>query len=383
MTRAQLFLFMTEGMSLASWRESGMLDRELALYKRLAPQLVGVVIVSYGGREELGICRDLPGIEVICNRWGLPHGLYRRLLPLLVRRALRRPAVFKSNQVRGAELAQALARRCGATFVARCGYLLSDFQGHAHGQGSPEQRAARQLEGRLFRGADHGIVTTAAMRDRLVGYGVEAGQLSVIPNYVDTRLFAPAEDAAPAGRRLVFIGRLEAQKNPLALVRALRGLGVTLDVVGEGSLRAALAGEAERCGVALRLHGRLPHHALPAIIRAGSLYVLPSLYEGHPKTLLEAMACGAAVIGTRVPGIAEVICHGQTGWLCEPTEAGLRQAVTGLLADDALRAALGRAARACVVAGYELDRVVAQELALYRRLLAGRAESVEGESCRG
>ena len=369
MTAPRLFLFMTEGMSLTRWRELGMLDRELALYRRLSPQLAAIVIVSYGGRADTRIVADEAGIEVICNRWGLPQGLYRRLLPHLLGGARRGPAIFKSNQLRGADLALRLARRCGAAFIARCGYLLSDFEAQAHGRASAEHGAAQQLEAHVFGGADHCVVTTEAMRVRLREYGLPDERLSVIPNYVDTGVFSPSTAPAVSGRRVIFVGRLDEQKNPITLVQALAGLDVTLDLVGEGRLRSSVEAEARRRGVDVRFHGNLPHLALPAIIRAGDLFVLPSHYEGHPKTLLEAMACGIAVVGSNVPGIRDVIRHRRTGWLCEPSVEGIRQAVTTLLEDPVLRVSLGRKARDFIVAEYDLGLVVEREMAVYRRVM--------------
>src|SRR3546814_20635536 len=61
-------------------------------------------------------------------------------------------------------------------------------------------------------------------------------------------------------------------------------------MVGDGDLRATAEREAARRGVKARLHGNLPHQNLPEMINAGRIFVLPSSYEGHPKTLLEAMA---------------------------------------------------------------------------------------------
>jgi glycosyltransferase involved in cell wall biosynthesis len=320
-------------------------------------------------------------MQVICNRWSLPQRLYLRLLPILVVRAVRGPALFKSNQLKGADLALRLARRCGASFLARCGYLLSDFQARAHGEGSQEHRAALQLERRVFLGADHCVVTTEEMRAQLQDYGLERKRISIIPNYVDTNAFAPAARPAGSGGRLVFIGRLEEQKNPLSLIRALQGLDVALDMIGDGSLRSAVEAEARRCDVRLYLHGNLPHSALPAMINAADLFVLPSRYEGHPKTLLEAMACGAAVIGTRTPGIEQVIRHNETGLLCEPSVDGLRHSIQALLTNDALRKSLGEKARAFVVAKNDLDGTVQQELAVYRRAIADHKNSCEGDLC--
>src|SRR3546814_18364330 len=103
------------------------------------------------------------------------------------------------------------------------------------------------------------------------------------------------------------------------------------------------------------------------MINAGRIFVLPSSYEGHPKTLLEAMACGAAVIGTDVPGIREVIEDGRTGLLCAPTAAALRDAIERLLSDEPLRRRLGGHAR--------------PQLEMTARLERGSADRRVGSEC--
>lgn len=374
--RIHLFLFMTEGMSLVKWRDLGMLGREMALYVTLRPHLAGITIVSYGDREDDAVAAAFPGIDVVCNRWRLPQGIYRRLQAGLLRRACRGVAVYKSNQTSGAGLALSLARRGGVPFIARCGYMLSDFKRRAEGEGSEAYRKARNLERAVFTAAHRCQATTAAMKRQVVAYGVTEDRVAVVPNYVDTELFAPAVVAPSARPRVVFVGRLSAQKNPLLLIRALEGLDVELDMVGQGDLRGEVEREAARRGVSVTFHGNLPHEALPRIINEGAVFVLPSHYEGHPKTLLEAMACGAAVVGTAVPGIQEVVDDGRTGLLCEPTAAALRSAVQRLLRDPALGRRLGGEARRYVENTLSLDRVAELELSAYRDVLVQTAREV-------
>src|SRR3546814_18527822 len=112
---------MTEGMSLAKWRAIGMLEREMALYVRLRPHLAGITIVSYGGREDDSVVAAFPGIDVVCNRWGLPQGIYRKRLSGMLRRACRGRAIYQSNQMRGAELAlRSDERTVGKACVSQC-----------------------------------------------------------------------------------------------------------------------------------------------------------------------------------------------------------------------------------------------------------------------
>ena len=136
---------------------------------------------------------------------------------------------------------------------------------------------------------------------------------------MDTEAFRPTGDTRR--NRICFVGRLAEQKNVGALLDAVSGLDVELLVIGDGPLRPALEARARAQDATARFLGVVPHRDLPAIMAGSSLFVLPSLYEGHPKTLIEAMACGVAVIGTDVPGIRDLLRHEETGYLCRPTAA--------------------------------------------------------------
>ncbi|MCB0188061.1 MAG: glycosyltransferase, partial [Caldilineaceae bacterium] len=73
-----------------------------------------------------------------------------------------------------------------------------------------------------------------------------------------------------------------------------------LTLIGEGPERAALAAQAEREGIAVTFLGTVPNQEIAAHLQQADLFVLPSKWEGHPKVLIEAMACGMPVVGTDV-----------------------------------------------------------------------------------
>ncbi|NJO04104.1 MAG: glycosyltransferase family 4 protein [Chloroflexaceae bacterium] len=123
-----------------------------------------------------------------------------------------------------------------------------------------------------------------------------------------------------------------------------------------------------------RVLGSVPNHDLPRYLQRARVFVLPSHYEGHPKALLEAMACGLPVIGSDVPGIRELLHHGETGYLCPPSPDGIRTAVELLLGDAALRHRLGQQARQYVLDHFALNRIVELELAMLHAVAAGRSQ---------
>ncbi len=359
-TPPKLVLFMTRGMSLTAWDRLGMFERETALYRALRPLVGGVAIVSYGGPEELAHSRRLPGIDILHNRWNLPERLYARLAPILHARALLRADVFKTNQTNGAEVALAAAHLHHKPLIARCGYMWSDFVARG---AEPQYRLhqVERIERSVFGQATMVVVTTEAMRETIsMRYLVPPARIQVIPNYVRTDLFFPQPEKREEGL-VCFAGRLDEQKNPLVLVDALEGLGLRLLVIGQGPLQGAIQERAKAVGVDVQFAGQVEHTALPGYLNRAQLFVLPSHYEGHPKTLLEAMSCGLPVVGADSPGIREVIRHGETGYLCATDASSIRATIQTLLAEEAMREQLGHNARQYVLENLALERIVQLE----------------------
>jgi len=346
-----------------------MLEREVAIYRRLQERGVQVAFVTYGDASDLRYADCIAGIHILCNRWGLSQRWYERLLPYLHVRDLWRANVYKTNQTDGSHLALRAAWRFGKPLVARCGYMWSRFAAWQEGADSEATKQAERQEAKVFSAADRVVVTAGHMKDYIVEqYGIPGTKVVVIPNYVITNLLHPNTTTTCKPGRLCFVGRLDAQKNLFALIEAIRGLDIELEIIGDGAQREALEKAVREKGANVHFLGNLPHAELPQHFNAAEIFILPSMYEGHPKTLLEAMACGRPVIGTDVPGIRELIRHRETGYLCGTRPDEIRAAIQEVLADGALRAELGHKARQFVVENFSLDRVFEMELALLQEV---------------
>lgn len=370
LSQIKLVLFFTRDVSLKTWGDVGMLDREIALYRLMCRHMKDVTFVTYGGASDLHYARRLDCISTVCNKWNLPEWLYILLISRVYPSLWRGAVVVKSNQVQGADIALRAALHSGKRFIARCGYLYSEFMERQHGVDSAEARRARAFEQKIFTAADRVVVTAVPMRRAVIQrYQVPVERVKVIPNYVQTDLFRPNSNTPSHPMRICFVGRLDEQKNPFALLRAIKGLDVELLIVGTGSLENRLRTEAKVDRLPVRFLGNVPHSQLPEVLNSSTLFVLPSHYEGHPKTLLEAMACGVPVIGTNVTGIRELIAHGETGYLCDTSPEGISTAIQDVLADADLRARMGRNAREFVVEHFALEKIVKMELALLEELV--------------
>lgn len=222
--------------------------------------------------------------------------------------------------------------------------------------------------------ADLGLTAVELARVRVIANGVE------IPDSLDPALAqqARAKYGIPAGDPLVITaGRMTEQKNHGLLLEAMLGLrrtGVRCRalIAGDGPLRAYLEQRADELGIADQVVMPGNVRDLTELMQGADVFVLPSLWEGLPLVLLEAMACGLPVVGTRIHGVAEVVEDGVSGLLVEPGDAAaMARAIATLLRNAGMRAAFGAAGLAIVRREYDFARVTGELGQLYGEALAG------------
>ena len=370
---ATLTLFFTRRTGLHDWDRVGTLDREVELYRRLTDSLKQVNFITYGGRQDRAYSRRLAPIEVRPMPRHMPVPVSRELIYRSHETLLRRSDILKTNQVAGAEIATWLKRKFGGKLITRCGYLYSRF---IREQTANRHRIRRAfaIENQAFTVADAVVVATE--RDRVWSmetHGLHAEKIQVIPNYVLTDVFKPRPDIRKT-HDLVCVAKASPQKNLDALVDALRYLkrdvgALTCMLIGSAAADRTLCRRAERSGLEITFLPRVPNLELPEHLNRCSAFVMPSLYEGHPKALLEAMSCGIPCIGTDVIGIREELRHRHNGYLCKTDPVSLAGAIKEVLEDPELQQELGKNARQYVRSRYDMEKVLDLELGLMQRLL--------------
>jgi glycosyltransferase involved in cell wall biosynthesis len=240
----------------------------------------------------------------------------------------------------------------------------------------------RWLECHTHRLVDVEVCVSTGVRDWLAEGGFPRDKLAVIPNGVDVERFAGRDPAfkarlglAPATPLVTAIGRLHEQKGMTYFLRAAASLLHSVPscrflIVGQGPLEAALKAEAREFHLEERVTFLGFCDDVPAVLRASDVFVLPSLWEGMPNALLEAMAAAVPVVATRVEGVTEVVRDGATGFLVLPRDVpGLVSATLRLLGDPGRARAMGATAQQHVRTHYTLDIMARRHEELYRRLL--------------
>jgi colanic acid/amylovoran biosynthesis glycosyltransferase len=270
----------------------------------------------------------------------------------------------------------------------RCPVVLS-----AHGS---QLSADRFLPGHEHYAARLPVVLRAAravhcvsesLAREVIALGVDSGQARVIRQGVDPALFRPAGPGAARARneplRVISIGWPRWLKGFEWALQAARvaidsGVPIQLAVIGARAGEPTELARLSHTVADLRLGGqvRLEPAASSAEVaerlRGSDVLLLPSLCEGLPTVVLEAMACGVAVVASDCGGVREAVCDGVQGLLVAPRDAvGLAGALERLWRDPGLRARMGVEGRRTVVSGFTLDRQLDQFVALYEEVGGG------------
>jgi glycosyltransferase involved in cell wall biosynthesis len=238
----------------------------------------------------------------------------------------------------------------------------------------------------LMRGTDRVVVSAESVRDFYIRQvHADPARVDVVYNAVDwsqlQTTMAPgalrASVGVPADAPLAgIIARLTEQKahrylfDAMATTLSLESLHLL--VVGDGGLRDDLRARVDRLGLSARVHFLGARRDLGNLLAAIDLFVIPSLWEGLPLSMVLAMGAGLPVVATRVAGIPEVVQDGVTGLLVPPADvAALGGGLARLVSDPAFGRTLGAAAAAFVQPRFGVDGYVDAITSLYDRLLAG------------
>lgn len=337
------------------------------------------IVISAKGRGPLGaVIRDA-GVALVELDLG-PSMVSRDFLRCVreATEALRRHRVgiIQYFEWRAGTIALLAARRVGGCRVV------------AARRSVPKEHGVQRILAELVvRTADRIIVNAELLRP-----GGRAGERTdVISSGVDTDRFHPTADRAAAKRALGLdaaapvigtVGRLEPRKGTATLIAALAALrdagrrDVTALIVGDGPLRAELAADAERRGIASQVRLLGDRADVRDVLAALDVFVLPSRTEGMSNALLEAMSMALPVVATAVGGTPEVVADGRSGLLVPADDAAaMARAIDRVLAEPAFAATLGGAARRVVEDRYGARNMVRRLEAVYAAVAAGGSRS--------
>jgi glycosyltransferase involved in cell wall biosynthesis len=319
--------------------------RVIATYDR--PEPVRRLIYFLRGTLALVRWSARPGRRIVHIHTTVRGSLYRKSLLVGVAKLMRRPVVLHVHAGAGD---------------------IEEFDGRI----GPVRRA---LFARAFQSADRVLSVSRASADE-IQRRLGRSDVRVVPNAAPPSRERTV-DPAQTGVHILYLG---------GFANKVKGAAVLLDAIpavlrGDSELEITLAGPGEPPVAARPLlaagrvqwRGWLDHEEKEAALTRCDVFVLPSLSEGLPVALLEAMSWGCAIVATRVGGVPETLTDEEDALLVEPGDSGeLERALVRLAGDSRLRARLGAAARARAER-LNSDEVCGRLDAVYRELSAASA----------
>jgi len=316
-----IILFFTYGISLKDWDESGILSREIELYKSMSKNRdTKFTFVTFGDKEDLNYSNILDDLNIIPiyslinkSKYNILNFFKSLFISKKLSKIISNPTYLKTNQLNGCWVAMLIKFYTKTPLYIRTGYNLFEFS----------IRDKKGIIKKLFYYfltqlglfySDAYSVTSNSDKLFLKKYFITKN-IIVIPNWV---IDVKKNDFNNRNvNKLLGVGRLESQKNFKSIINVLSNTEIELDIVGEGSEKEGLKNIANSFFTNVNFLGKLDYKDLNQLYLNYKIFILPSLFEGNPKVVLEAMSKGALVIARKNKNISEIIDHNQNGVLYE------------------------------------------------------------------
>lgn len=363
-----LGVLFTRGVSFSVWENSGILDREIKVYQELSKEYKRIIFFSYGVNESEKYSHLFPGnIEIVSrNRW-IPKNIYCIILPILRIRKWLSVSVVKTNQMDGSVVGVVVKLLYGKKLLLRMGYEWLEYLERERSS-VLKQCIATIVEYFAYKNADCITISSEASKQFIIKkFKISTEKIVVIPNYVDTERFSPGKEKKSLNNA-VFVGRLEKIKNLENLFLSLKNLNIRLQIVGIGSLRTVLENKALSEGINVEFLGMVPQEELPIVLNNNGIFILPSITEGNPKALLEAMSCGLVCIGSDVPGINSIIKDGYNGFLSSVDVESIHNVLLKVLGNPDVSESIPVNARRMICENFSFDVIFNKEITIHKQL---------------
>ncbi len=318
-----VLVFLTFGISLQDWEKSGSLERELLLYRNIHKKYnIRFTFVSFGDEED----------ELLSGEFNvIPYYKYNRQLKsrfrtlvqsiffsLKIKSLVGETDLIKTNQLFGSWMAIIFKIKNKKPLFIRTGYDLYQFS----------KKEKKNIFIKIF----YFILTQISILYANIytvtsqsdinfikeNFYFSKNKILLVPNWVNQN---PSEKLTNMNsryqNRILAVGRLEKQKNFHELIKLFSGSSLQIDIAGSGSQKKALREAADLYNVNVNFIGNLSHDELMNEYQKYRIYVSTSLYEGNPKSTLEAMGSGCLVIVSNITNNYEIVLNNEDGLLHE------------------------------------------------------------------
>ena len=371
-----ILLIFTYNVSLADWKDAGILNRELRLYKKLN-DLYGIkfTFLTFGDDTDLNIdfpyefINILPIYSVVKQKKGkLTNLLSSFMIPFQIRSLIDPPNLVKTNQLLGSWIAIIMKIFYRCPIVIRTGYNILEFS-------IKNNKSILKIIFYYFLTmvsvifSDIYTVTSKKDSEFIKKYiKVKSNGIVIKPNWVDVEVSIKYIHSKKIND-IICVGRLEEQKNFDYLIKNFSNSETTLNIVGKGSLKEDLQKKAVLNNTNVKFINPVSNEELLELMSTFKFFILPSRFEGNPKVVLEAMSVGCIVIANDLPEIREIIKNNSNGLITPAKENNFKLAFENIRQNTVKQKEFRQQAFKTISDSYSLEEYAKKEYLELKNLI--------------
>lgn len=332
-------IFLTRGYSLFSWKKSGTLNRELSYYSELKKKGIEIYFLSYGSKtNEIDLIKRNKFSLLLRPKY-IPKLLYSFLIPIIHYKILKKIDVIKTNQIQGTLEAFLSSLILAKPLYSRSGYIPSTKSLSNYNSGIAkiliyiEEFIAVKFSKRISVSSKVGI---EHLKQK---FNLNLKKTELLYNFVNDSFFVNYQKNKKVNlhkKKIYFIGRLVETKQPYLLFEILRDFhDIELNILGNGVLIDKIKKLSSVSKFKTNIFSNLDNNQVVTFLKKNDILILPTLWEGNSKVILEAMASGKIIITNDIESNREIIQNGKNGFLIKNNSiAGYRKCLNKIFKDE-------------------------------------------------
>lgn len=358
-----LLYFFTYGYSLKTWKDAGILSREIKPYLELIELGYSVTFITFGDSEDLKILTDQSKINVFPiykntkkTNFKFYEYLKSFLIPFKIKKKIPYFDVIKQNQLQGSWIAMILKLISGKPLYIRTGYDVFLFSKH-EGKNYLKRFVYYCLTFLSLKYSN--LYSVTSISDKIFlekKFKKFKNKIVIRPNWVPKGISKDFEKRF--NNKILMVGRLVSQKNYFQAIDLLQGLNIDLDIIGHGNLQQEIVRYAEKKNINISLINNLSNDEIIKVYGNYKIYLSTSLYEGNPKSLLEAMSSGCVPFVNNIANNREVVNNNNGFFIDFLNKKNFGINVKNIMSDEELFTRYSINATSCISKNNNLEKLV-------------------------
>ncbi len=370
--KKNIFIFFSFGVSLVTWSNQKILEREVKYYQALKKNNYNITFVTYGDKNDLKFKKNLKNIKILPLFKNIKKNFLTKYLillfgPFILNNELSNCDLIKTHQITGGLLAILCSRLKKKKLIIRAGW--EPTLNYKNWNINFIKYLILILNSFLSYKLSNKIIVTSHEIKNFINtkYFINSKKIVVIPNAVNLNQFKNLKKKKYTNR-VITISRLEKQKNLFSLLNICKLSDLDLDIIGTGTQINELKKFAKKINLNVRFLGQIENSKIPNFLSKYKFYITSSKIEGSPKTIMEAMAAELPVFGLKARGLNPIVQNGKTGYLHSNIK-NLSNKIKELKHNQKILKELGLNARNSIKKNFKLEKNINLENKIIEKLI--------------